>query len=93
MCVQNGYENHLVDVRGQEVTGRPGKLLFSLVDSRCGIAILLKRKGETETYCIPLFVLLQPFVSDVEELKRCTRYNAYREGIMERQCSTSDRVL
>lgn len=81
----------LATVRGHETAGQQGKLLFTLADTQCGIAIFMKRKGEAETYCIPLFVLMQPFVSDMEELKRCTRFNAYREGIMEKRCCAPER--
>ena len=69
----------LADVRSHELEGQQGKLLFTLTDSRYGVAILMKRKGESETYFIPLYYLLQPFVTDLEELKRCTRFTAYAE--------------
>ncbi len=93
MYNSNECGQFLATVRSHEPAGQQGKLLFTLVDSQCGVAILMKRKGEAETYCIPLFVLLQPFVSDVEALKRCTRYDAYREGIMENRCYSPERVL
>ena len=48
------------------------KLLFRLATVRGEIAILLKQKGSGEIYYVPIFDLLEPFVSDVEKLKECT---------------------
>lgn len=81
MCGKETEVYPLAEVRGHEVNDCCGKLLFTLVESRCGISILLKRKGESETYCIPLFLLLEPFAVDLEELKRCTRLTAYTDHI------------
>ena len=81
MCCSGTELYPLAEVRGHEVNDCCGKLLFTLVESRCGISILLKRKGENVTYCIPVFLLLEPFAVDLEELKRCTRLEAYTECI------------
>lgn len=72
----------LAEVRAHKADEQCGKLLFTLVENQYGISILLKRKGESEMYCIPLFNLLEPFVSDLEELRRCTRLQlCYAKGI------------
>lgn len=67
---------YLADVRGGE-NQKNGKLLFRLAVGEYGITILLKTKGEDKVYCIPIYILLQPFNSDEEELKRCTRMAEY----------------
>ena len=77
MHEREDFEYPLAEVRGHGNKEQNGKLLFTLVENRYGISILLKRKGETETYCIPLFVLLEPFAADCEELRRCTRLGRY----------------
>lgn len=83
MHERDDYEYPLAEVRGHRNEEQNGKLLFTLVENRYGISILLKRKGETETYCIPLFVLLEPFAADCEELRRCTRLGTYGSRIEE----------
>ena len=83
MHEREDFEYPLAEVRGHRNKDQNGKLLFTLVENRYGISILLKRKGETETYCIPLFVLLEPFAADCEELRRCTRLGTYERQIEE----------
>lgn len=58
---------YLGEVRGN------GNLLFKLAVVEGGICIILKRRGDARTYCIPVYFLLKPFVEDLEETKPCER--------------------
>lgn len=62
---------------------KKGKLLFQLAEGEDGLMIIVKLKGDDTLYYVPVFLLLEPFFTDVEELKRLTRLNAYEENIKE----------
>lgn len=46
-----------------------GKLLFKLAVVEGRICIILKRRGDARTYCIPVYFLLKPFMGNLEEIK------------------------
>lgn len=72
---------HLADVRWtEEGLEKNGKLLFRLVKGRQGIAIALKFKGEAEVYRVPIYDLLEPYISDIEGLKKCTKVTEHKEN-------------
>lgn len=71
---------HVADVRGKNGSEK-GKLLFRLALGDQGLTILLKLKGEEGIYCIPLYVLLEPFYTELETSKRSTRFDAYIDNM------------
>lgn len=44
-----------------------GKLLFELILADQGLSILLKPKGDKKAYLIPLYLLIESFVSKTED--------------------------
>ena len=73
----------LADARGSKDSGDDGKLLFQLVAGPCGITILLKRKGEEDIYAVPIYILLEPFITEAELLRQVTRCEEYRRSLIE----------
>lgn len=73
----------LADVRGNKDSGEEGKLLFQLVAVPCGITILLKMKGEKDIYAIPIYILLEPFITEAELLRQVTRCEEYQWSLLE----------
>lgn len=73
----------LADVRGSKDSGDDGKLLFQLVAGPCGITILLKMKGEKDIYAVPIYILLEPFITEAELLRQVTRCEEYRRSLIE----------
>lgn len=72
---------HLADVRWtDEGLERNGKLLFRLEKGKQGIAIALKTKGDNAVYRIPIYDLLEPYISDIEGLKKCTKLIEHKEN-------------
>lgn len=59
----------IADVRGGV---QPNKLLFRLGAYQKEIVILLKRHGEKNSYMIPVYDLLEPFVQDKQALLKAT---------------------
>lgn len=77
-----GACSHLADVRWtEEGLEKNGKLLFCLVEGQQGIMIALKRKGEDKVYRIPIYELLEPYISDIEDLKKCTKVTKYEKNL------------
>lgn len=54
------------------------KLLFQLICEDGELSILVKPKGIEDYFYIPIYALLEPFITDLEKLKDCTRLEKIR---------------
>ena len=64
-CNQNVYF-HIGEVRGKNGK-KKGRLLFKVAVGAQGLTILLKPKVEDDMYCIPIHMLMEPFIAMSEE--------------------------
>ena len=67
-CEGREYQ-HLADVRCQNEFGK-NKLLFQLANGDEGISIVIKVKGDNQMNIVPIYVLLEPFSTDKERLRK-----------------------